>query len=316
MSGSPKYLAAALLKRHSLLLVVLLFVVFSYLSPRFLTGSNLQNILTASAAIGLIAFGATFVIANGGIDLSTGSVMALSSTITALTLQSYELPPFAAVALSVLSGGLCGSLSGILINVTGAPSFIVTLGMLSMTRATAYIISNASPIYGLSESVTLLGQQKLYGISGAALFLVIGAAIAFILLHKTRFGAHTLICGDNSFVADAMGINSNLLRLRVFTLAGMYSGAAGFIFMARTNSGEPAAGQNYELLAITSVILGGANLFGGRASILGTTAGVLCLGVLQNGLNLLAVSTYYQTLFVGFVLIVAAFLSKLSRREA
>ena len=147
------------------------------------------------------------------------------------------------------------------------------------------------------------------------IFLLIGIAIAWALLTKTRFGIHTLILGDNPFAAGAMGVPVEKLRLKIFALAGLYSGLAGIVFMLRTNSGDPTAGQNYELIGITAVILGGANLFGGRATIVGTILGVLCLGVLQNGLNLLAVSTYYQILFVGLVLLGAAFLSRVGYRR-
>jgi ribose transport system permease protein len=134
-------------------------------------------------------------------------------------------------------------------------------------------------------------------------------------LHLTKFGLHTLVYGDSPFAAEAMGIKIPALRLKVYSLCGLYAGIAGFVFMARTNAGDPTAGQNYELVAITAVILGGADLFGGKAIIAGTLLGVLALGVLQNGLNLLAVSTYYQVLFIGLVLIGAALFERLGERR-
>ncbi len=289
--------------------------VFSLASPYFFSLGNLNNILTATAVIGLIAIGATFVIASGAIDLSSAAVMALCGTVCAWGLQKGGWPPAFAILFSLGLGGFCGFLSGFLINVTRAPSFIVTLGMLSIVRAAAYIISKGMPIYGLPSDVIEAGQGQIFGVSVPVFLLLLGALVGAVLLAKTRFGAHTLILGDNAFAAGGMGIWTERLRLKIFALAGVYSGLAGIVFMMRTNAGDPTAGQNYELIGITAAILGGANLFGGRASIVGTCLGFLCLGVLQNGLNLLAVSTYYQILFVGLVLLAAAFLSRVRGRE-
>ena len=297
-----------------LVFLALLVAVFAALSPFFLSTANFNNILTANAVIGLIAMGATFVIASGGIDLSSAAVMAFAATVSASIIQNSTLPPIAAIVLAISTGGACGLLTGFLINITRAPSFIVTLGMMSVARAAAYIVSHGMPIYGLPERITTAGQGAVMGLSAPVLFLLLGVAAAWFLLAHTRFGAHTLIFGDNAFAAAASGIGLDRLRLKIYGLAGLYSGLAGFIFMARTNSGDPSAGQSYELIGITAVILGGANLFGGRATIFGTLLGVLCLGVLQNGLNLLAVSTYYQILFVGMVLLAAAFLSRVGQR--
>jgi ribose/xylose/arabinose/galactoside ABC-type transport system permease subunit len=298
-----------------LLFLAALGVVFSLASPYFLSAGNIGNILTASAVIGLLAIGTTFVIASGGIDLSSAAVMAFSGTVCAWCMQKGAWPPALAILFSIGLGGFCGFLSGLLINITRAPSFIVTLGMLSIARAAAYIVSDGMPIYGLNDNVINLGQSQLFGVPVPVILLVAGALIASLFLTRTKFGAHTLLLGDNAFAATAMGVPVERLRLKIFTLAGLYSGVAGIIFMLRTNSGDPTAGQNYELIAITAAILGGANLFGGRATIIGTVLGFLCLGVLQNGLNLLAVSTYYQILFVGLVLLAAAFLSRVGYRR-
>jgi ribose/xylose/arabinose/galactoside ABC-type transport system permease subunit len=183
--------------------------------------------------------------------------------------------------------------------------------MLSIYRGLAFILTGGIPIYGLDESVTKIADAQCCGLSFSALVMLIGMLGGYLLLSRTQFGAHTLLLGDNPAASNAMGLRVPRLRLAIFTLAGWFSGFAGFIFMARTNSGDPTAGMNYELIAITAVVLGGANLFGGRAAIPGTLAGILCLGVLQNGLNLMAISTFYQTLFVGVVLVLASFLRRL-----
>ncbi len=294
--------------------LAVLSAIFASASPYFVSVVNLSNVLTASAVIGLMALGATFVIASGAIDLSTAATMALSGVVSAWAAQKFDISPALAVIAAVGTGALCGLVTGWLVNVTKAPSFIITLGMLSINRAMAFIITGGIPIYGLDDRIAGIGQNSWFGLPLPAVLMVGGALLAHLLLSKTQFGKHALLLGDNPAASEAMGILVDRLRLKIFTLAGIFSGFAGFIFMARTNSGDPSAGQSYELIAITAVVLGGANLFGGRAAIAGTLAGVLCLGVLQNGLNLIAISTFYQTLFVGIVLVLASFLRRFGER--
>ncbi|MBY0357080.1 MAG: ABC transporter permease [Candidatus Obscuribacterales bacterium] len=283
---------------------------FALNSSAFISPINLCNILTASSVIGLMAVGATFVIASGCIDLAAASIMALSSVTCAWAAQNLHYDGLALVGIAVATGALCGLTSGFLINFTKAPSFIITLGMLSISRALAFILTGGIPIYGLEERVTKIAEMQWFGLSLPALIMLGGMLVGYLLLTRTRFGAHSLLLGDSQAASEAMGLRVPLLRLAIFVLAGCFSGLAGFIFMARTNSGDPSAGMNYELTVITAVVLGGANLFGGRATIFGTLAGVLCLGVLQNGLNLMAISTFYQTLFIGIVLILASLLRR------
>lgn len=293
--------------------LVAMCTVFAFNSPAFLTSVNFINILTASAVIGLMAAGATFVIACGAIDLSTAATMALSSVVCAWAVQNLHVAGLPAICVSTLTGTVCGALTGLLVNLTRAPSFIITLGMMSIYRALAFILTGGIPIYGLDDSVTAIAEAQVAGLSFPALVMLIGMISGHVLLNNTSFGRHTLLLGDNAAASGAMGLQVSRLRLVIFMLAGAFSGLAGFIFMARTNSGDPSAGMNYELMAITAVVLGGANLFGGRATVPGTLAGILCLGVLQNGLNLMAISTFYQTLFVGIVLVLASFLRRLGQ---
>lgn len=296
--------------------LVLLACIFSICTPHFLSLSNLGNILSASSVIGVLALGSTFVVASGGIDLSVASVMAFSGTLCASVITFYpSISPMFALALCAVIGGLCGALTGTLINLTKAPSFIVTLGMLSIARAAAYIVADGTPIYGLPESIVAMGQERVFGLPGPVVMLSVIGLVTYVILHRTCFGAHILIFGDDSSAAIAMGIQPTRLQLRIYTLCGILAGISGFIFMSRTNAGDPTAGQNYELIAITAVVLGGTRLFGGQATIVGTFLGILCLGVLQNGLNLLAVSTYYQVLFVGVVLICAAFFERMGANK-
>jgi ribose transport system permease protein len=299
-----------------LLFLLVMSAVFTFKAPSFFSSVNFINILTASSVIGLMSVGSTFVIASGSIDLSTAATMALSSVVAAWCAQNLHFAGFVPILVATASGGVCGAAAGVLVNLTRAPSFIVTLGMLSINRAAAYILTNGIPIYGLDENATRVAETQCLGLSFPAALMLAGMFVGYLLLTRTQFGAHTLLVGDNPGASEAMGLKVSGLRFLIFALAGCFSGLAGFIFMARTNSGDPTAGMNYELTAITAVVLGGANLFGGRATIPGTLAGVLCLGVLQNGLNLMAISTFYQTLFVGLVLILASFLRRLGANQA
>lgn len=294
--------------RSSLFASALLWLVFWCIAPHFGSLSNLDNILTASAVTGTLALGATFVIASGGIDLSIASVMALTATTCATVVQGSAFGGLEALLLCLAIGAGSGACTGALVYYTGAPSFVVSLGIMSVARALAYIVSDGVPVYGLPDGVVALGQGRL-GLFSAPVYLLLGATLlSYVLLHHTRFGLHLLWYGDNPVAAKALGIRIGRLQCLTFATCGLLAGMAGFIFMARTNSGDPTAGISYELVAITAVVLGGTDLFGGRASIAGTFLGALCLGILQNGLTLLAVSTYYQILFVGLVLLAAALL--------
>lgn len=296
------------------LFLVVLAVIFTFNTPFFFSLSNFGTLLTASAVIGLLALGATFVIASGGIDLSSGAVLALTSCVCALLIQHTSLA-FPLVALATFATGtLCGAITGALINLTKAPSIIVTLGMMSIVRAVGYILTDGAPAYGLPDEIVDVGQGSWGGVPVPVILLFIGIILSYLLLSKTRFGIRTLLMGDNEDAAKSMGIPTGWMKVKVFALAGFFSSVAGLIFAIRTNAGDPAAGLGYELTAITAVILGGASLYGGRASILGTVLGIFCLGVLQNGMNLLGVSSYFQILFVGVVLLAAAFLSRFGGR--
>lgn len=294
-----------------LIFLAALLLLFSWLSPYFFASSNFDNIIAASAVTGLLALGSTFVIGSGGIDLSIASVMALSGTVCASLIQNSNCGAVFSIVICAAVGAFSGAITGALVNLTSAPSFIVTLGMLSIARALAYIVADGVPIYGLPNSVTDVGQGELLGISIPALIFIGASIFAAAILKNSVFGVQTLFFGDNPRTAEALGIRAHALRIKVYILSGIFAGIAGFVFMARTNAGDPTAGQNYELMAITAVILGGTDLFGGRATVFGTVLGALCLGTLQNGLNILAVSTYYQVLFVGVVLIGAALLERL-----
>lgn len=305
------------LRLESLVVLIGLCIVMSLLSPFFLSVSNFLNILLATATIGVLAIAATFVISSGGLDLSLGSVMGLSGVVGAYVAVTIGAPAGFGVLGCLVAGSLAGFVNGFLVTRAGVPAFIVTLGMLGLARGLALVISDGRVIYGLPPELVYLGQGRPFGIPMPVIILIVTALVTHYILAFTRFGRYTLAIGDNENAVRTSGINVERHRLILYTLSGGLAGLAGMLFMARINAGDPTAGITYELTAITAAIIGGTNLFGGRGSILGTIIGALIMGVLQNGLNLLAVQSYYQQMAIGAVLILAVFIDQYQfRKEA
>ncbi len=303
------------IRLESLVVLVVLSVVMAVLSPFFLSVSNFLNILLATSTIGVLAIAATYVIGSGGLDLSLGSVMGLSGVAGAFVAVNLGMPSALGLLACILAGAAAGYVNGQLVTRALVPAFIVTLGMLGLARGLALVISEGRVIYGLPPAMVFVGQGRPLGIPMPVIIFVVTALVAHCALAYTRFGRHTLAIGDSESAARAAGIRVDRHRRILYTLSGALAGLAGMLFMARINSGDPTAGLNYELTAITAAIIGGTNLFGGRGSILGTMIGALIMGVLQNGLNLLAVQSYYQQMAIGAVLILAVFIDQYQIRK-
>ena len=303
------------IRLESLSVLVVLAAAMAMLSPVFLSVNNLFNIILATATFGVLAIGATFVISSAGLDLSLGSVLGLSSVVGAALVVTLEWPWYFAILGALCAGTMAGAGNGFIGTRGLVPAFIVTLGMLGIARGLALIISGGRGIYGLPNEILFLGQARPLGVPTPVFILAIVAIISHYILAHTRFGHHTLALGDNEAAAKATGIDISRQRMLLYMLSGLMAGIAGLIFTARVNTGDPTAGLNYELLAITAAIIGGTNLFGGRGSILGTMIGALIMGVLQNGLNLLAVQAYYQQMAIGIVLIAAVWLDQVRDRR-
>jgi ribose transport system permease protein len=303
------------IRLESLVVLIVLMAVMAVLSPHFLSVSNFLNILLATSTIGVLAIAATFVIGSGGLDLSLGSVMGLSGVVGAFVAVTLGLPSLLGVAACIATGALAGYVNGLVVTRALVPAFIVTLGMLGIARGLALVITNGQVIYGLPSALLFLGQGRPFGIPVPVIFLVVTAIVAHCVLAYSRFGRHTLALGDSETAARAAGIRVERMRRGLYTLSGALAGLAGMLYMARVNAGDPTSGQNYELTAITAAIIGGTNLFGGRGSILGTMIGALIMGVLQNGLNLMAVQSYYQQMAIGAVLVLAVFIDQYQMRK-
>jgi ribose transport system permease protein len=300
---------------ESLVVLTSLCIIMSILSPFFLSVNNILNILLATSTIGVLAIAATFVIGSGGLDLSLGSVMGLAGVVGAYVSVNMGLPVIFGVIGCIGAGALAGFINGQLVTRAFVPAFIVTLGMLGLARGLALVISDGRVIYGLPEGLLFLGQGRPFGVPMPVIIFITTALVTHYILAFTRFGRYTLAIGDNENSTRTAGINVARHRVILYTLSGGLAGLAGMLFMARINSGDPTAGITYELTAITAAIIGGTNLFGGRGSILGTMIGALIMGVLQNGLNLLAVQSYYQQMAIGAVLIFAVFLDQYQMRK-
>jgi ribose transport system permease protein len=300
------------LRLESLIVLLILVITMSVLSPYFLSVSNILNILLATSTIGILAIGATMILSSNGLDLSVGSVLGFSGVAGAYLVAVAGMPwPFAIIG-ALAAGALAGAINGFLITRSRIPAFIVTLGMLGIARGFALIIApNGGAIYGLAPEIVYLGQGRPLGIPTPVIILALTAMCAHYLLAYSRFGRHTLAMGDSEAAARATGINVERHRWILYTLSGLTAGLAGLVFMARVNAGDPTAGLNYELTAITAAIIGGTSLFGGKGSILGTMVGALIMGVLQNGLNLLAVPSFWQQVAIGMVLILAVYIDQL-----
>jgi len=314
-SWRERFAGGAALRLESLVVLAVLCVAMALLSNAFLSISNILNILLSTSVFGVLAIGMTFVISSAGIDLSVGSILALSGVAGAMLTSNLGLPWWTGVLGCLAMGAFTGALNGLLITEGAIPPFIVTLGMLGVARGFALVLSNGVSIYGLPAAIVWLGQGRPFGVPTPVIILLLAALVAHVLLAHTRFGVYTQVIGDNEGAARAMGVRVERMKVLIYTLAGLLSGLAGLLFAARINSGEPTAGLNYELTAITATILGGTNLFGGRGSVAGTLIGALIMGVLQNGLNLMAVRPFYQQIAIGAVLILAVWLDRINSRQ-
>jgi len=296
---------------ESLVVLILLCIVMSVLSPYFLSWNNFLNIFLATSVIGILAIGATFVIGSAAIDLSIGSILAVSAVVAGLVVKTAGLPWPLGIVAAIGTGALVGLVNGVLVTKGRIPPFIVTLGMLGIARGTAYILTEGRAIYGLPDPIVFLGQGRILGVPMPVIVFLAIALVTHLVLQHTRFGRYTLIIGDNETAARVTGLRVERHRIQVFMLSGALAGTAGLVLMGRLNAADPSEGLLYELTAITAAIIGGTNLFGGRGTIIGTVIGALIMGVVQNGLNLLAVQSFYQQVAIGVVLILAVWLDRL-----
>ena len=290
-------------------LAILIAVVLSFLSPYFLTRSNVFNILDQSVVIGIVSVGMTFVILTGGIDLSVGSVAGLTGIILGLTLQHLPIP--AAIAVAVLAGGGIGLVSGLLINVFGLAAFVVTLGMMAIGRSLAYILSGQTAISDIPAGLQDIVYTNVLGLPSNILFLVLLYAAAWAYLTYTKGGRTIYAVGSNKEAARAAGLSTLFYSVLPYVLSGALAAVAATFSIGQLLSADPLMGNAMELDAIAAVVIGGASLYGGRGSMVGTLMGVFITVMIRNGLNLMGVSPFWQGTAIGTIIIVALLFERL-----
>ncbi len=314
-----------LAKLQSLLALVVMVAALSLTTDRFLTDDNLIIILRQIAVNLCLSIGMTMVILSGGIDLSVGSVLALSGAVAAGLLKDgvtiapldavLRFTPFGAVVAGIATGAVLGACNGLAITRLRLPPFVATLGMLSIARGLTRLWTRGHPIGDLGDDFAFLGTGQPWGVPmPVAISIALAAAFA-VATRRTRFGRHLYAVGGNERAAALSGLNVPRIKLAVYTLGGALAGIAGLLVTAQLNTAEPNAGDGYELNSIAAVVIGGTSLSGGRGSIFGTVLGCLIIGVLNNGLVLLKVSPDWQLVVKGLVIVAAVAIDRASRRE-
>jgi ribose/xylose/arabinose/galactoside ABC-type transport system permease subunit len=308
--------------------LIVLCLIFAILEPAFLRPTNIFNVLRQVSIYGLLAIGMTFVILTGGIDLSVGSLLALSGLVAAAVEKGstglltgggageaggYGLP--AAISAAIAVGLLGGLLQGTAISKLKVPPFIVTLGGLSAFRGAALVFSSGQPISAFREEYRFWGQGLIGPVPVPVIIFLSFAVIAFIVLRYSKYGRHIYAVGGNKEAARLSGLNVDRLILSVYVITGFFAGLSGFLLSSRLNSAEQVAGVGYELTVIAGVVIGGTSLFGGEGGIFGTVVGIVLIGVLANGLTLMNVSSYYQQIIIGLIIVFAVFFDQVVKRR-
>lgn len=302
-------------KLGPLLALVVLVVFVSIMNPSFMAPTNLLNLLRQVSTNALIAFGMTFVIITGGIDLSVGSTLALSSALMAGMIAS-GLNPVLAMGIGLLLGAFLGACNGVMITKGKMAPFIATLATMTIYRGLTLVYTDGNPITGIGDSFIFkyMGRGYLFGIPFPVVVMLLFFGVLYVLLHKMTFGRKTFALGGNEKAAFIAGIKSDRIKIAIYSISGLMAAVAGIIITSRLNSAQPTAGNAYEMDAIASVVLGGTSLSGGRGRLVGTLIGALIIGTLNNGLNLLGVSSFYQQVVKGVVIIIAVLLDRKNKK--
>ncbi|MBM7544592.1 ribose transport system permease protein [Weissella beninensis] len=300
-------------KLGPVLALVFLVLLVTVMNPSFLEINNILNLLRQVSINALIAFGMTFVILTAGIDLSVGSILAFTGAVTANLIVAGVQPVFALI-IGIVLGGILGAINGLIITIGGAAPFIVTLATMTIYRGATYVFTNGNPITGANMTNSfffqVLGRGYFLGIPFPIVIMLIGFIILYVLLHKMPFGRKTYAIGGNPKAAFVSGIKINKVTIWIYSISGMMAAIAGVILTSRLNSAQPDAGTSYEMDAIAAVVLGGTSLAGGKGRLLGTLVGALIIGTLNNGMNLLGISSFYQQIVKGIVIIIAVLLDR------
>jgi ribose/xylose/arabinose/galactoside ABC-type transport system permease subunit len=293
--------------------LLLLLIVSSFLSSRFLSLPNLLNVLRQVAIVGILAIGQTFVILTAGIDLSVGAILGLCVVLFADILQTQSLA--IAIPVGLLCGGMMGIFNGVGIAYARIPAFIMTLGMLTFWRGIAFICTSGTPIPITDATYYYVGNGYLAGVPIPSIILLLTLFVAAFVLHLTPFGRCVYAIGSNEDAAHLSGVPTKQYKLLVYTLCGFCAGIAGMVYSSQLSVGTPIAGEGYELDAIAAVVVGGTSLFGGSGSVFRTFVGTLFIGVLANILNLTGVDPFVQQLAKGALIVIAVFVMNQATKD-
>ncbi|MDD2518751.1 MAG: ribose ABC transporter permease [Bacilli bacterium] len=297
-------------KNTALVGLIVLILIITVIDINFIQISNLSNVLRQVSINGLIALGMTFVILTGGIDLSVGSIFALTGAVLTKMLLS-GVDPVIAIILTLILGALLGLVNGVLISYGKLQAFIATLGTMTLYRGITRVFMDGRPITGFkSDLVNEIGRGYFLGIPIPTIILIIAIIIVAFILKKTIFGKEVYAVGGNETAARFSAININRVKMKVYTISGFLTTIASIILASRLNSTQPNAGMGYELDAIAAVVLGGTSLAGGRGRVFGTVVGILIIGFLNNGLNILGVTSFYQDVVKGVVILLAVLIDR------
>lgn len=304
------------LEKYAIIIAfITLLIVISLLRPSFLNPDNLILVLNQTSINGILAVGVTFVLITAGIDISIGSVVGLSGIATTMSIQAGLAIP-AAFVVGILSAMLIGVIIGLLVTKGKLAPYIVTLGFLTIIRGVALLISGGRPISGLGDAFGTLGNGKLFGIVPYPVIVFFFVAlVGHIILSQLRIGRHIYAVGGNANAAQACGINPNQIKMFVHVFCSICAGIAGIILASRVMTGQPNAGEGYELDAIAAAVVGGTSLAGGTGNIAGTFIGALIIAVIANGLDLLSVSSYWQSVVKGAIIVIAVLLDRNKKRQ-
>ncbi len=299
--------------------IVIAFVIIcaamTVLSPVFLTVTNVLNVVRQSSIFGIMAIGMTFVILTGGIDLSVGSILAVAGAISAGLLKG-GAGIFPIVILALVIGVGCGLANGLIITVGRIAPFVVTLGMMSIARSITLIYTKGYPISGFTGDFRFIGGGDILSLPFPIIVFLLTVIAAWLVLSQTRLGRYTYAIGGNEETVKLSGINADFYKTIAYVISGITAAMSALILTSRLNSAQPVAGQGYELDVIAAVVIGGTSLSGGRGSVWGTLVGALLIGVINNGMNLLGISPYFQLLVKGLIIIGAVLLDRLRQEPA
>lgn len=296
-------------KFGTLSILLFLILLFSLMSPFFFTWSNLLQIIVQSSIFMLIGMGELFAILTAGIDLSVGSILALTGVVTA-KLMVTGIPIWLSIIIGILVGALLGAINGLLVAFTGLHPFIITLGTMNIYRGLTLVLTDARPIFNYPYEYNLIFSESFYGIPNILIIVAVTALIIYIFTKYTTSARNIYALGGNKEAAWLSGTRIKLTTILAFTLSGLLSGIAGLAMIARIGAAEPLSGSGYELFAIASTVIGGTSFFGGVGNVGGTLLGALVIGVINNALNIFNVPTFYQQILTGLIIIATVYANK------